>query len=130
MSRQFIRTVEKVPRFWDWFNTQAPMPADIQKAVKAAFVAHPRKLPLLRQAVDCPDCNAPLKWLPSHEGFCLEGSAVVQGLRPAARVLTFRVRLLAAEGNYDEALRTALTIFRLSRQGGRVNQNHMMSAAS
>ena len=39
----------------------------------------------------------------------------MQKSRSAARVLRYRATLLVAEGNRDEAVRTALLIFRLAR---------------
>jgi hypothetical protein len=105
--------------FWEYFQTRDPMPAEIQKAVKAAFSAHPDVIPLLQQAAACPDYDPQLDYTVSPGEFIASELSPIQALRMDGRVLEFRVRLLVAEANYDEALRTALILFRLSRHCAR-----------
>ena len=109
------REVEAVPHFWEWFETKGPTPAQIQKALKAAFSAYPDVIPLLQQAGACPDYDAQLDYTLPPEQFLAKMLPVIQEIRGDARVLQFRVRLLMAEGNYDEAVRTALILFRLAQ---------------
>ncbi|MFZ1934774.1 MAG: hypothetical protein WCB27_20730 [Thermoguttaceae bacterium] len=106
--------VWKIPHFWPYFNTEAPMPTGIQTALKAIFLKYPKAIPLLRQAADCPDYDAGFDYtLPLGE-FIAQMLPAAQKLRGDERVLAFWVRLLAADGNYDEAVQTCLAIFRLA----------------
>ena len=91
------------------------MPPEDQKVIKAAFAAYPNVIPLLEQAAACPDYDAGLDYtLPPGE-FLTKMLHVVRQCRSATRVLFGRAELLVAEGNRDEAVRTALLIFRLAR---------------
>jgi hypothetical protein len=88
--------------------------ADEQKAVKTALAAYPNVIPLLEQAAACPDYDAELDYsLPAKE--LMEKQLLIVDCRSAARVLNYRSMLLVAEGKRDEAVRTALVIFRLAR---------------
>lgn len=90
------------------------MSAEDRKVVRAALAAYPKVLPLLEQAAACPDYDAELDYtLPAQE-FLAKALDVVQRPRAAARVLHYQATLLVAEGKRDEAVRTALQIFRLA----------------
>jgi hypothetical protein len=103
--------------YWEWSNKNedALMPLAIQKSVKAVFDAHPKVMPLLDQAAACPDYDAQLDYsLPPTE---LERRLIpaVGRRKSIARVHLARARLLAAEGNRDEAVKTSLATFRMAR---------------
>ena len=100
---------------WERFEAENPMSAQTQKTVKAIFAAHPNVIPLLRQAAACPDYDAKLDYTLSPEQFLDKCPPVVQEIRTDSLVPIWRVRLLIAEGSYDEALRTDLILFRLAR---------------
>jgi hypothetical protein len=104
-----------VPHFWEYLNTKDPMPAEIQKALKAAFAAYPDVIPLLEQAAACPDYDAQWDYTVSPMELNMKMIPELQALRESGRVLQFRVRLLVAQGNYDEAARTAVVLCRLAR---------------
>ncbi len=108
------KEAEAVPGFWEYFNTKDPMPAEIQKALKAAFTAYPYTISLFQQAAACPDYDAQLDYTDSPRELFNELISVVEKIRNYGRVLQFRVRLDVAEGNYDEAARTTLLLFRLA----------------
>ena len=107
--------VQKEPHFWPYFNTEAPMPKSIQKVLEAAFQAHPKAIPLLLQATECPDFAHQIDYTLPPAKFIAELLPVVQEQRSCQRVLMFRTRLLIAQGNFDEALRTAIAMSRLGR---------------
>jgi hypothetical protein len=86
-----------------------------QKTVKAAFAAYPNAIPLLEQAAACPDYSAELDYTLPQQEFTEKLLAFLNKVRSPARVLSYRARLLVAEGKRDEAVRTALLIFRLAR---------------
>ena len=104
-----LRLVSECPGFL--------VPPEDQKRIKAALVAYPNVFPLLKQAAACPNYDAQLDYaLPSGEFIGhLCDSAVFQKSLGAARVLRMQATLLVAEGNRDEAVRTALVIFRLTK---------------
>jgi hypothetical protein len=105
--------------FYSYFNEQWPMPGKmsekIRKALDVIFAAHPKAIPLLQQAADCPDYDARLDYSPPVKEFITRMLPFLQGLRSKARVLEYRSRLLLNEGNYNEAARMALCILRLAR---------------
>ena len=100
---------------WERFEAEDPMSAKTQKTVKAIFAAYPNVIPLLQQASACPDYDAQLDYTLSPEQCLEKWLPGVDEIRSASRVPVWRARLLVAEGNYDEALRTALILFRLTR---------------
>jgi hypothetical protein len=111
-----MKEVEAVPHFWEWFGTKEPMPAQIQKALKTVFLAYHDVIPLLQQAAACPGYDPKLDCtLPAEQFLATLLSLPFQEIRADVRVLEFRARLLLAEGNNDEALRTAIILFRLAR---------------
>lgn len=101
-------------------NNPYPLPSKVQKTIKAAFDAYPKAIPLLEQAVACPDYNPQLDYTLSPGEFIAEILPGLQTLRTDARVLQYRVWLLVAEGNYDEATHTALVLFRLAHHCNRI----------
>ena len=92
------------------------MPPEIQKSVKAVFDAHPKVIPLLQQAAACPDYDEQLDYtVPANLFLETQLLPTVQRCRGTRGCCQIRADLLASEGNRDEALRTALAIFRLGR---------------
>ncbi len=102
----------------DW-NPTYPLPPRVQKAIKAAWDAHPKAIGLLEQAAACPDYDARLDYTLSSEEFIAKLVPGLQSLRCNARVLQYRVWLLVAEKKHDEAMRTAILFFRLGRLNDR-----------
>ncbi len=99
-------------------------PAD-EKTVKAALTAYPNVIPLLERAAACSDYDAELDYTLSANDFLAKYLDIASQPRSAARVLHHRADLLVAEGNRDEAVRTALLIFKLARL---VDRNPMIVA--
>ncbi|MGO8690743.1 MAG: hypothetical protein ACLQLG_14060 [Thermoguttaceae bacterium] len=104
-----------VPRFWEYLYTDDPMPAEIQKALKAALAAYPDVIPLLEQAAACPDYDAQWDYTVPPLELNMKMLPEIQVSRENGRLLQLRVRLLIAQGNYDDAARTAVVLFRLAR---------------
>jgi hypothetical protein len=93
------------------------IPPEDRKKIKAALNAYPKAIPLLERAAACQDYDAQLDYTLSSEeflGHLCNNEEMLQKSRGAARVLRVRATLLVAEGNRDEAVRTALVIFRLA----------------
>jgi hypothetical protein len=93
-----------------------PLPPAVRKAIQKALDAHPKLMPLLERAADCPAYNPGLVHsLPAIE---IDGRLMtaVGDLRDVSRVLDARMKLLIAEGRRDEAVRTAILLSRLARQ--------------
>ena len=109
------KQVEALPQYWEWFNGKGPTPAPIQKALKDVFSANPALIPLFQQAAACPDYDAHVDFTVSPGKFLVTASPDTQLFRWGIHVLQYRVRLLLAEGNHDEAARTGLLIARLGR---------------
>ena len=101
--------------FHDFFSETRPVPEKMRKAMTAIYAAHPKAIPLLQQAADCPDYDPQLDFSLSPEQFLAQLLPFVQGLRSDTRVLCYRSRLMATDGNSDEAARLALLTFRLAR---------------
>jgi len=112
--------VYEIPHFREYFDTKDPMPAEIQKAVKPVFLAHPEVIQLLRQAAECPSCNPPLDYSLPPWDFLSQAFPFTGILRGAQTVLMLRTRLLVAGGDEEEALRTALVALRLARHSERI----------
>jgi hypothetical protein len=86
-----------------------------QKTIKAALAAYPNAFPLLERAAACPDWNAELDYTLPTDDFMKEFLVLTNKSRAAAMILRYRADLLVAEGNCDDAVRTALLTFRLAR---------------
>gem|GEM_PF-1015348 len=85
------------------------------EAYRAALAAHPKAVPLLIQASECPRYHMILNYNnESPTAFIEEMLKKIQAERAAIRTLNYRVRLLMAEGNAEEALNTCLVMLRLS----------------
>lgn len=98
-------------------DSEPPKPYEEQiKAVRAGFAAYPHILPLLQQAADCPDCNLDLSYDSNPTVLMDELLTTVQRFRVSAKVLQWHARLLRHDGKLDEAMRSCLVGFRLSRQ--------------
>src|SRR5262249_52404406 len=86
-----------------------------QKAVRAAWDAYPQVLPLLRQAADCPAYQPDLDYTVGPTALTEVISKQQGKRRELFRALQFRVRLLSAQGEQQEALGTCTLMFRLAR---------------
>ncbi len=107
LSKAKVRSVSEWPL--------PPMTRADQKAIKAAFDAYSNVIPLLEQAAACPDYDAQLDYTVSPREFNMQLLHVANKIRSASWVLRARALLLVNEGNRDEAVRTALLMFRLAR---------------
>lgn len=85
------------------------------EAYRAALSAHPKAVPLLIQASECPRYHMNVNYNnESPTAFIEEMLKKIQAERAAIRTLNYRVRLLLAEGKPEEALDTCLVMLRLS----------------
>lgn len=92
-----------------------PWPPQVQKVLKSALDAHPNVIPLLERAAACPDYYAQLDYaVPADEFIEKQLIPLPMKVRTVARVLRYRGRLLLAEGNRDDAVRTSLVLLRLA----------------
>jgi hypothetical protein len=114
---------EELPNFWAYLcGEQWSTPETMRKmtkAVNAIYVAHPKAIPLLQQAVDCPDYDAQLDYSLSPAVFLEKSLALDQELRNDARILAYRAQMLVFDGNGDEAAKMALAGFKLARHAHR-----------
>jgi len=92
-----------------------PLSAEEQKAVKAAFDAYPKVMPLLEQAAACQEFDREIDYATVASD--LEGTLFdpTGKHRTVARVLTLRVYYLLSKSQYDEALRDSILLLRLAR---------------
>jgi hypothetical protein len=106
----------EVPEWKDYTCGQRtyPVPRKVQRALEKAFGAYPRLVPLLEQAAACPDYDARLDYTVPLSELSAKLSNVAQEFRDYARALACRSLLMVAEGNRDEAVRSALVILRLA----------------
>lgn len=86
-----------------------------RQTVKASFAAHPKVMGLLQQAAACPEYEAPLDYTLPPDKFQENLAAVTRRIAGVARVLCRRVDMLVAEGNRNEAVRTAVLLLQLAR---------------
>jgi hypothetical protein len=86
------------------------------KAVRAGLAAYPGIIPLMQQAAACPDCNLDLPYDANPSEFIDSLMKSPQWFRNSASILSWQARLLRHEGKLDDAMRTCLISFRLSRQ--------------
>ena len=89
---------------------------DQLKAVRAVLAAYPQMIPLLEQASECPDCNLGLPYDANPTEFIDELLTNQGRFRACAQVLSWQARLLRHDGKLDQAMRTCLTLLRMSRQ--------------
>ncbi len=85
------------------------------KTIRSALQTYPKVIPLLEQAAACEDYDPQLDFTVGPQPFLTGYLDHVSNLRPAARVLRFRVLLLLASGEREEAIRSCITMFRLCR---------------
>jgi len=92
-----------------------PLSAEEQKAVKAAFDAYPKVMPLLEQAAACQEFDREIDYATVASD--LEGTLFdpTGKHRTVARVLTLRVYYLLSKSQYDEALRDSILLMRVAR---------------
>jgi hypothetical protein len=110
---------EKDRGLWLYFSEKHPMPRKMYVAVKAIYAAHPKVIDVLKQAADAPDYEAQLDYSLPPDQFMDRICSVIQGLRSDSRALQYRAPVLVLDGDCEEAVRTALAIFRLARRAER-----------
>jgi hypothetical protein len=96
------------------YPTGALTPADRERLEKL-FAAHPQFLPLLEQAVDCPDSDPQLDTTLPRTRFLQECLDLAGRHRPLFRVLRARSALLLSQGRLDDAAAAQLLALRLAR---------------
>ena len=89
--------------------------AEEQKAVQAALDAYPRVPLLLEQAAACPDFNPELPYAADPQALQNSFLTDLQEFRGYANILRAQASSLRAQGKRDEALRSCLVCFRLTR---------------
>ena len=107
----------EIPEWKDYIcgRLTYPVPPGVHKALAAVFRAYPRVIPLLQQAAACSDYDARLDYtLPPNE-FTAQLSDFAVKYRDYARALAYWSKLMVAEGNRDEGVRSALVLLRLAR---------------
>jgi hypothetical protein len=92
-----------------------PVPAIVRETVESALDAYPKVIPLLEQAAACSDYNAQLNFAIPPQECVTQIVEITRDIRNFARVLYYRTCMLVAQGKHDEAVRSALAIFRLAR---------------
>ena len=113
-----LQRLEPIPSR-EYNETRDSAPDYLREALAAEFSKHPDVIPLLQQAADCPDYDPQFDYTVANVGvFITNVLPVVQVNRKYSYIIAFRVRQFVVEGKYDEALRTALILFRLSRHFG------------
>jgi hypothetical protein len=91
-----------------------PFPDEDRKILEEAFANHPKVLPALREAADCPAYFWPLNYqLPAME--FLGTMPEVQLQRQAAQALDTQCRLQLQRKDRDAAMQTSLVCLRLNR---------------
>ena len=89
------------------------------KLIKLVFKARPNVIPLLQRAAECPDYDPQLDYTVTLQVFIDDSLSRVHNSTPVFRLLAAHVHLHVSQGEREEALRTCLLIFRLSRHSGR-----------
>jgi hypothetical protein len=87
-----------------------------QKKYQEVLAAYPKVFPLLQQAAACPEYDPQLDYTVPVQQFMEPYMTHVQKTRSVARVLQYRAMLLALQGDRDEALRTIISLYQLTRQ--------------
>ncbi|MCR4410974.1 MAG: hypothetical protein NUV77_00955 [Thermoguttaceae bacterium] len=129
-ARADIEAIERGFLHGDNLLLRPPTPDEL-KAIRAAFDAYPKVVPLLEQAVACPKCDLPLDYTLSPEQFNQALLPEVQALRAVNRVLEARTVLLAHDAKNDEATASAIVLLRLARlfEGGPTFVNYFVANA-
>ena len=99
----------------DYISREYPMPPQVRQVLKDILEAHAEAFPLLDQAAACRSYDARLDYSLPLEEFSKQSLNIVMNFRDFARALQPQAELLVAEGKYDDAVRTSLVLFRLSR---------------
>ncbi len=86
-----------------------------QKKLQGLFAAYPKVIPLIEQAAACPDYDPQVDFTVDPTQFIDRDLEYLTRNRAAARVLRAWAALEAAQGQRDEALRSTLTLYRLTR---------------
>jgi len=86
-----------------------------QKKLQGLFEAYPKVIPLIEQAAACADYDSQLDYTGTPDQFAERHSDILVRNRAAARILRAWATHQAAQGRRDEALRTAMTLYRLAR---------------
>ncbi len=92
-----------------------PISPEDQKTIKKALDAFPEAIALINEAATCADYEPPLNYRVSPQEFMAQVTGRLPQYQVIADVLQRRARLLSAEGNQDEAVRTGLLLLRLAR---------------
>src|SRR5207249_6277200 len=90
-------------------------PGGYPQAIRKALEGYPRVLPLLEQAAACPDYNPELPYAGGPEALLASVLDQVQRFREYTNTLRAQASLLRAQGKRDEALRSCLVSFQLTR---------------
>jgi len=86
-----------------------------QKKLQGLFEAYPKVIPLLEQAAACPDYDSELDYTVNPNQFIESTLEYSRRNRAPARILRVWATLEAAQDRRDEALRSVLTLYRLTR---------------
>jgi hypothetical protein len=97
------------------FEENRPSPA-ILAAMREALAAHPEVMPLFERAAACPGFDPQWDFTLTSQSF-IESTLNerVSSLRNVWRVLRYQALVQLADGKRDDALRTCLTMLRLTR---------------
>jgi hypothetical protein len=86
------------------------------RAIRSALEAYPATIPLLRKAAACDAYDAQLDYRASTSDFLDELLKQSQLNRAAMRTLNYLATLQIADGQYDAAVETGITMLRLCRR--------------
>jgi len=117
---RIIYSEELNKTWWGQYEIRQPLAPEALKALRAALATYPKVIPLLERAAVCPDFDPGLDYEVAPEVFIERLFLVVSRTRGAVRLLDLQLHLQVAEGNYDEAVRTGITILRLGHLSERV----------
>ena len=95
--------------------TQGTYSEQNYQAISAALSAHPDVVPLIEEAAALPRYDPQLDYSLDPNKLLEANIQELQVARSAVRVMRERIALLIYEGEHDEALRSSLLLFRLSR---------------
>lgn len=86
-----------------------------QKKYQEVFAAYPKVMPSLQQAATCLEYDPHLDYTIPVERFLESYLEITVQPRAVARILQARAVLLASQGDRDEAIRTVITLYQLTR---------------
>jgi hypothetical protein len=96
------------------FSEGVLSPTDV-KAIESALRAYPDVVPLLQRAAECPEYDSQPDYTVGPQVFLTDSLSRGELLRAVSRLLAARVYALVSHKDREEALRTCLSLFRLSR---------------